>query len=725
MIRTFSTKTKVVFPLLVLVSLTSFLQAQAPVITCPGTTVTYGDPSNNDAQLWNAAQYWDHIIGSHDLAENAVPLEINITDNCTTGALKAKYILYLDLDYNGSQETRVDSDTLPAANTIHYNNKNLAVTAGTQWQFDFRPVPAAEKFGFDLLINTISPTQTKAQLVWRSSPTATTLAQLPYGTHRIKWIVTNGCGEQSTCEYTFIVRDEKPPTVVSIDNLSANLMNINGGLVQVWATDFLQSADDNYTPSSQIKIGIRKQGTGSGFPYNLDGTPQTGIQFTCDELGANMVELWALDAGGNISFDSTSILVADNMQICNNTLCDLKMFIGTEYGGQIEDLTISFVEPSGIPNIYPPIAPSPFNNSCYSINTALGFLPAPDVRIRPENDLDPLNGVNTWDLILIRRHILAVEPFDSPYKLIAADANKSGTITAFDQLELRKLILGTYYKLPANSSWRFVDKNQVFSDSLNPFTDVFRESLPYGQWSLQGIPLEFIGIKVGDVDNTATPNNLTAEVEDRNTPTTEFHFKDQILSPLETITLHFAPESNIDGYQMALDLSQFDLLEITPQNGLTMDNFGVFEQAITMVAERPNQGFDLRLRAKQAGQLSNMLGIKDDITRTMAFTTAGKKANIALRFDPIDSDVPQLYPILPNPWNERTNISFYLPEDGTAVLTVVDGMGRTIYRQNTVYNKGHQSIRLDHTQIPTTGLYWLVLETGSGKLVQKMVKNGY
>jgi hypothetical protein len=96
-----------------------------------------------------------------------------------------------------------------------------------------------------------------------------------------------------------------------------------------------------------------------------------------------------------------------------------------------------------------------------------------------------------------------------------------------------------------------------------------------------------------------------------------------------------------------------------------------------------------------------------------------------LRFDPIDSDVPQLYPILPNPWNERTNISFYLPEDGTAVLTVVDGMGRTIYTQNTVYNKGHQSIRLDHTQIPTTGLYWLVLETGSGKLVQKMVKNGY
>jgi hypothetical protein len=722
MIQALTTITKVIFPLLVLVSLTSFVHAQAPVITCPGTTVTYGDQSNNDAQFWNDITYWDNIIGSHDVAENTVPLEINITDTCTAGALKVKYILYLDLDYNGTQETRVDSDTLPAANTIHYNNKNFAVTIGTQWQFDFRPVPADDKFRFDLLLNTVSPTQTKAQLVWRSSPTVTTLAQLPYGTHKIKWVVTNGCGQQATCEYTFIIRDEKSPTVVSIDNLSANLLNINGGLLQLWATDFLQYSDDNYTPSPQIKIGIRKQGTGTGFPYDTLGNAQTGIQFTCDELGTNSVELWALDAGGNISYDSTSILVEDNTQICNNTPCELKMYAGVDTGESIEDITISFVSSSGMPNVFPPIAPSPFSSSCYSISTALGFLPAPEVLIRPVLDLDPLNGVNTWDLILIGRHILALEPLDNPYKLMAADANKSGTITAFDQLELRKLILGTYYKLPANSSWRFVDKNQVFSNPLNPFADVFRESLPYGQWSLQGIPLEFIGIKVGDVDNTATPNNLTEEAEDRNIPTTVFHFKDQNVEENEVVSVHFAAEPTIEGYQMTLDLAQFEVLEIIPQNDLTMDNFAIFDQAITMVTEQPNQGFDLRLRAKQAGQLSSMLAVNDNITRSVAFGANGASKGIALRFDPMNSNTPQLYPISPNPWNERTNISFYLPEPGSAVLTVVDGLGRTIYTNNTVYSKGHQTITLDHTQIPVAGLYWLVLETGSRKLTQKMIK---
>jgi hypothetical protein len=85
-----------------------------------------------------------------------------------------------------------------------------------------------------------------------------------------------------------------------------------------------------------------------------------------------------------------------------------------------------------------------------------------DYTVTPTMELDPLNGVNTYDLILISRHILGLEPLNTAYKLIAADANKSGTVTTFDVVELRKLILGTYTELPNNSSWRFVDKTQVF-----------------------------------------------------------------------------------------------------------------------------------------------------------------------------------------------------------------------------------------------------------------------
>src|SRR5690606_38908605 len=75
--------------------------------------------------------------------------------------------------------------------------------------------------------------------------------------------------------------------------------------------------------------------------------------------------------------------------------------------------------------------------------TGLPFLPS-NYSILPVKDDNPLNGVTTFDLVLISKHILGSEPLNSPYKMIAADANKSGSITTFDIVEFRKLILGIY-----------------------------------------------------------------------------------------------------------------------------------------------------------------------------------------------------------------------------------------------------------------------------------------
>ncbi len=74
-----------------------------------------------------------------------------------------------------------------------------------------------------------------------------------------------------------------------------------------------------------------------------------------------------------------------------------------------------------------------------------------------------------------------------------------------DILELEKLILGVYTELPNNTSWRFVAWDFVFPDPNNPFATVFPESI-----TVQNIqtPVEgyFVGIKVGDVNNTAVAN---------------------------------------------------------------------------------------------------------------------------------------------------------------------------------------------------------------------------
>ena len=81
--------------------------------------------------------------------------------------------------------------------------------------------------------------------------------------------------------------------------------------------------------------------------------------------------------------------------------------------------------------------------------------------------------MTTYDLVLINKHILAIEPFNSPYKMIAADANVSGSITSFDVVALRRLILGLDTALIANTSWRFVNKTFIFPNLNNPFQTAF------------------------------------------------------------------------------------------------------------------------------------------------------------------------------------------------------------------------------------------------------------
>ena len=124
--------------------------------------------------------------------------------------------------------------------------------------------------------------------------------QLPHGTHKIKWFISDGCGNESVCEYTIIVRDCKPPTVVCLNNLSVNIMPT--GMIQMWAADFLQYAEDNCTLTPFLQYGIRKCGQGSGFPLDGNGQPVSNVTFTCDETGLQCIELWAIDLAGNADY---------------------------------------------------------------------------------------------------------------------------------------------------------------------------------------------------------------------------------------------------------------------------------------------------------------------------------------------------------------------------------------------------------------------------------------
>ena len=101
--------------------------------------------------------------------------------------------------------------------------------------------------------------------------------------------------------------------------------------------------------------------------------------------------------------------------------------------------------------------------------------------IAPFKDDDPLQGISTWDLVLISKHILGLTPFTEPWQLVAADLNCSGTITTFDIIEGRKLILGISNALSGcgGATWQFVP---------DP-----------GGLPANGSCLNFRGVKLGDL----------------------------------------------------------------------------------------------------------------------------------------------------------------------------------------------------------------------------------
>lgn len=136
--------------------------------------------------------------------------------------------------------------------------------------------------------------------------------------------------------------------------------------------------------------------------------------------------------------------------------------------------------------------------------------------VAPERNDNPLNGVSTFDLLLISKHILGAEPLDSPLKMLAADANRSRSITSFEICLSANSSLALTRPSRATKSWRFLPKIYVFKHPDNPLLDTVPESMTVNVLTNWATGLDFTGIKVGDVNWNATPN-LKSEAEERGT----------------------------------------------------------------------------------------------------------------------------------------------------------------------------------------------------------------
>jgi hypothetical protein len=543
---------------------------------------------------------------------------------------------------------------------------------------------------------------------------------LPYGKHKIEWITNDHCGNEAICKYEFEVRDCKAPTVVCLNGLSINIMQT--GMITLWDTDFLQYTSDNCTPTSQIKIGIRKAGTGIGFPVDSHS-----VTFDCNEIGKQFVEIWAVDAYGNADYCQTYVIVQDHFGTCSPA--------GPVAGNVSTDLLKPL---SGAKMLLKSNLAAVANQSVANTDAQGNyvFASAPgtcNYSIVPSLDTLPLNGVNTLDILLTDFHISGQAPLANPYRIIAADVNHDNQLNAADLDAMSDLLLGTTTSFPGNTSWRFVPSGFVFPNPAQPLATPFPEKISTVCPAPSGLNQHFTAIKTGDVDGSV---DVSTKGGDENlmvfsAAKRRFRAGDLVEVAIQTpdLTEVSAFQFTMEADPAFLSLQSVEPGTISPRIAISLaQNRVATSWYSTSVVEGSQTLYVLKFVALQSGTLLQALQLNSMVTEAAGFDRTLARKSVALQYDfagqrseevtATTPAMPQLFAVSPNPTSGPVAASFYLPEAGAATLTLTDLNGRVVASQSATYEKGNHRVEMP---VEVGGLLLLNLQTASGTAVTKVM----
>jgi subtilisin-like proprotein convertase family protein len=531
-----------------------------------------------------------------------------------------------------------------------------------------------------------------------------------------RYKASDKCGNFSTADVPFSTSDLKKPTPVCFTGLSAEIMP-TAGTVMLMATQFNNGSYDNCTEASKLKFTIESPASTSvpGTTAPADGF----ITLACK--GPKAIRLWVTDAAGNSDYCETFVDLQVNMPLAPGiTVPNCSTASTAAIAGEVKTETDKTVEgvmmQLGGSSIIQKYTPSTgyFN--------FLGLLPGTSYSVTPEMNVDPLNGVSTYDLVLISKHILNLQPFNSPYKWVAADINKNGSVTTFDMVELRKLILHINSNFTSNTSWRFVDKSFAFPTTGNPIAATFPEAKNF-QTLAADEQADFIGVKIGDINGSAKASSKDA-ASDRSKGTINVSVDEAaVIAGNEVkVTFKAADIASIEGYQFTMNYDKAGLELVTIEGDKA--NFGIIEEGVITTSwngsTKEESLFTLVFKAKKDGQLSKMVSLNSRITKSEAYTNNADLMDIALQFNGAKSVAQfELYQNTPNPFKGSTVIGFNLPKAEFAKVTVYDMTGRTLKVVEGDFTKGYNEVSINDIQ--ATGVLQYKLETASNVATKSMI----
>lgn len=649
---------------------------------CVNGTYIFCDYTGNDP-----AQYGQRCEGPVDLS-------ILVNDACSGTDINLSYRLFLDLDGNGSMETYISSgapNAYPLVTGIHDDCLRGRVQ-----------LPAG--------------------------------AQLPYGKHKIEWIANDQCGNEAICKYEFEVKDCKPPTIVCLNGLSVNIMQT--GMISMNKNSFILYYNDNCTPQAQVLTGIRKAGTGTGFPFDTQE-----VTFDCSELGTQPVEVWVRDAYGNEDYCITYVIVQDNIGACP-LVSSLKGQVLTPDLKPVPGVAVKLKHASMPYNITDATDADGYYQFLSAVPAACGY------SLTPLLDTMAGAGISAYDALLAAAHYYDVQQLPTPYHLVAADVDHSGAITGADVNQILWVVLGLQSDFDNNTVWQFVPKNWVFPDPANPFAAAMPHKLdlcltPSGA----AVNPDFVAIKTADLDGSAMSSSLLAGADDRaaqpplyfTAPDVLFEAGDEVRVPILTPDI-----DGLAGFQLAVqyDLPFLELIAVEeglapaewigsfPDKGVVATGWINPEALLPDVATAgKNAGvpvMTLVFRALKQGGLKRALELDAASLRAEAYTAGGNTRPVGLRFVPAPATRQGLSVTdpWPNPASGYTAVSFYTPSAGPVTLSLCDPSGAVVHSRQIDCAAGYHVERFDLGERNASTMLFLRVESADGAAVRRVVLGG-
>ena len=317
--------------------------------------------------------------------------------------------------------------------------------------------------------------------------------------------------------------------------------------------------------------------------------------------------------------------------------------------------------------------------------------------VTPFKNSDPLSGLSTFDLVLMSKHILGLTPFTEPWQLLAADLNCSGTITTFDIVEGRKLILGINngFSGCGGGTWRFVAD-------------------PDGTTG-NGSCLNFRGVRIGDLNgpyfspgaDDREPARLA--IEDRRLERGQtYHVAVRTRTAFRLTGLQL--DFGLDPAALSIHrvespvLAGFDArhynLELQRNEGHVPVSWISADRPAGIVAG--DALLVLEVEARQEGRLSDLLRLRTQL-RAEAYEEAGEPRALELEWS---RETAPDFRLAPNPARDAVVIGFRADVAGDTPVQLVDGQGKVVAASTYAVTAGENRIELRPGR-PLSGLHFV------------------